>query len=226
MKLLYMLILVFSFNACDLLESKDAKAAKIAQEKAAFEQKITDTKEVQLKQIDAQTQRELAKIKTQKALAEIQKEQMIEKIRLQGEVQKQKIELEQKRAKIALDAKMLQEQQANAMEIKRYLLAILFLMLIIISFFLYYYFKKRHEDKLRAYQDNLDKYFHQQENMTKMRIAEKIIDTVATGKLDKEQELELIRALNATNTSPRQETKLLSEENNEIEIIEPNKDTN
>ena len=59
--------------------------------------------------------------------------------------------------------------------------------------------------------------------MTKMRIAEKIIDTVASGKLDKEQELELIRALNATATPPT-DTKLIEDTaDNTIELIEEKK---
>jgi len=59
-----------------------------------------------------------------------------------------------------------------------------------------------------------------------MRIAEKIIDTVASGKLDKEQELELIRALNATNTrSATQDTRLLEDraDDDTIELIEEKK---
>ena len=84
------------------------------------------------------------------------------------------------------------------------------------SFFIYYYFKKRHEDKLRAYHDNLDKYFHQQEMMTKMRIAEKIIDTVASGNLEKEQESELIKALSG-NISPSDVSKQIENKNGILE---------
>ena len=225
MKLIYILIFALLLSGCDLLESKEQKSAQLAEQKALLERQIDESKEVQLKKIDAQTQRDLAKIETQKELAKIEKEKMLEKIRLQGELEKQKIELEQQRAKVLLDAKMVEVEHSDSMEIKRYLLLILFLMLLIITFFLYHYLKKRHEDKLRAYHDNLDKYFHQQENMTKMRIAEKIIDTVASGKLDKEQELELIRALNATNTPPPQETKLLNDTSEDVEIIEPSKDS-
>lgn len=226
MKLIYILIFALLLSGCDLLESKEQKSAQLAEQKALLERQIDESKEVQLKKIDAQTQRDLAKIETQKELAKIEKEKMLEKIRLNAEMEKQKIELEQKRAKILLDAKMVEVEHSDSMEIKRYLLLILFLMLLIITFFLYHYLKKRHEDKLRAYHDNLDKYFHQQENMAKMRIAEKIIDTVASGKLDKEQELELIRALNATNTqSAAQDTRLLEDraDDDTIELIEEKK---
>jgi hypothetical protein len=219
MKIIYIFIIALLLSGCDLLESQADKSAKIAQEKAAFEKKIQETKEIELKKIDAQTQQELAKIATQKELAKIEKERMLEKIRLNAELQKQKLALQEKKAKILLDAKLAEQEHADSMEIKRYLLVILFLMLIIIAFFTYYYFKKRHEDKLRAYHDNLEKYFHQQENITKMKIAEKIIDTVASGKLEKEQEIELIRALGTTNP-PAQEPRLLADKEDEtIELI-------
>jgi multidrug efflux pump subunit AcrA (membrane-fusion protein) len=223
MKLIYLLIFTLLFSGCDLFESQADKQAKLAQEKASFEQKIKETKDVQMKQIDAQTTQELEKIKAQKELAQLQKEQMMEKIRLEAELEKQKAQLEIQKQEALLAQKMKEIEQANSMELKKYLLLILFLILIIASFFTYYYFKKRHDDKLRAYQDNLDKYFHQQENATKMRIAEKIIDTVASGKLDKAQETELIKALSG-NISPTEEPKLLEGEiTEEVELLEEKK---
>jgi len=223
MKLIYLLIFVLFFNACDLLESQADKQAKLADQKAAFELKIKETKDVQMRQIDAQTTQELEKIKAQKELAQLQKEQMMEKIRLEAELAKQKAELEIQKQEALLAQKMKEIAQANDMEIKRYLLIILFLILLIVSFFTYYYFTKRHDDKLRAYQDNLDKYFHQQENATKMRIAEKIIDTIASGRLDKTQETELIKALSG-NIAPSQKPKLLEAEiTEEVELIEEKK---
>jgi len=169
-----------------------------AAQERALQEKIAQTKEVQFKKIDAQTQAELAKIAAQKELAQIQKEQLIAKIELEAQAQKK-----------ALEAKLLQEERADAMEVKRYLLLILFFVLVMGSYFLYLYFKRRHDDKLLAYKDNLEKYFHQQENMTRLRIAEKIIDTVASGKLDKAQENELLKALNGSVDPKNKEDLLL-----------------
>ena len=225
MKLLILLMASLLFTACNIGETPKELEAKRLQEKKAFETKIAETKEIQLKKIEAQTQQELAKIEQQKELAKMEKDQLLEKLRLQMELEKEKVALQEKKERALLDKKMAEMEHADSMEIKRYLLLILFLMLIIISFFTYHYFKRRHEDKLRAYHDNLDKYFHQQENMTKMRIAEKIIDTVASGKLDKEQEIELIRALGTTN-APATNPALLeegSEESETIELIEEKK---
>ncbi|WP_457748923.1 hypothetical protein [Sulfurimonas sp.] len=219
MKFIIFLSFILLFNACNLNESKKEIAAKKLEAKKAFEEKIADTKEVQLKKIDAQKEQELAKINAQTTLAKMEKAQLLEKIKLEAAAQKEKMLLAQAKEKELFEAKLRDLQRQDAMEIKRYLLLILFLILIIASFFIYHYFKRRHDDKLQAYQDNLDKYFHQQENMTKMRIAEKIIDTVASGKLEKEQESELIKALSG-NISPINEPKLLHETTENIELIE------
>ena len=200
MKFIIFLSFVLFFSACNLTESKEEIAAKKLEQKKAFEAKIADTKEVQLKKIDAQKEQELAKINSQTTLAKMEKEQLLKKIKLEAAAKKE-----------AFEAKLRDLERQDAMELKRYLLLILFLVLAMSAYFIYLYFKRRHDDKLKAYQDNLDKYFHQQENMTKMRIAEKIIDTVASGKLAKEQESELIKALSG-NISPAAEPKLLSDE--------------
>jgi len=212
MKFIILLSLALVFNACNFTESKEEIAAKKLEQKKAFEEKIADTKEVQLKRIDAQKEQELAKINAQTTLATLEKKQLLEKIKLKAQTDKE-----------AFKAKLREFQRQDSMEVKRYLLLILFFVLIIASFFMYRYFKQRHEDKLKAYQDNLDKYFHQQENMTKMRIAEKIIDTVASGKLAREQECELINALSGT-MSAQQENKLLTDATSEdAQIIQENK---
>ncbi|WP_434658286.1 hypothetical protein [Sulfurimonas sp. NW9] len=223
MKFTIFLFLLLFFSACNLTESKEELAAKQLAQKKAFEEKVADTKEIQLKQIDAQKEQELAKINAQTTLAKMEKAQLLEKIKLEAAAQKEKMLLAQAKEKEAFEAKLRDLERQDAMELKRYLLLILFFVLVITTYFIYLYFKRRHDDKLRAYQDNLDKYFHQQENMTKMRIAEKIIDTVASGKLGKEQESELIKALSG-NISPADEPKLLSDETTQdAQIIDQDK---
>jgi len=207
MKFIIFLSFLLFFSACNLTESKE-EAAKQLEQKKAFEEKVANTKEVQLKKIDAQKEQELARINSQTKLATLEMKQLLEKIKLEARAEKE-----------VFESKLRDSERQDAMEIKRYLLLILFLLLVIASYFIYLYFKRRHDNKLKAYQDNLDKYFHQQENMTKMRIAEKIIDTVASGKLEKEQESELIKALSG-NISPTDKPKLLNKTNETIELIQ------
>jgi len=231
MKILLILLTLFLFSGCDFVDNiinseMQKKLQEQQHETELLEKKLKEAKEVQLKEIDSKTRQELAKIEAQKELEKLKKEQMLEKIRLEADLQKQKVQLQMEKDKALLKQKMSQIQLESDMEIKRYFVAILFILLLIITYFIYLYFRIRHQNKLQAYKDNLEKYFHQQENMTKLRIAEKIIDTVASGKLDKSQESELIKALNGNMAAaPTQEPKLLDDniQEAEIEVIEDRK---
>ena len=230
MKTLSFVLLIFFFSGCDMIDEfinseVQKELQKQKHETQLLEKKLQEKKEVQLKEIDAKTQQELAKIEAQKELEKLKKEQMLEKIRLEADLEKQKVQLQMEKDKALLAQKMSQMQLESDMEIKRYFVLILLVILIIATYFIYLYFRIRHQNKLQAYQDNLEKYFHQQENMTKMRIAEKIIDTVASGKLDKHQETELIKALGgsmqANETPPLLEEK--EDDVQDAQIIEDKK---
>jgi len=229
MKLVTFLLLALLFSGCDFIDNLinttvQQELKKQKEENLLLEEKLKEAKEVKLKEIDAKTRQELAKIEAQKELQKIKKEQMLEKIRLEADLQKQKVQLDVEKQKALLAQKMTQLRLESDLEIKRYFVLIILIILIIATYFIYLYFQRRHADKLRAYQDNLDKYFHQQENMTKMRIAEKIIDTVASGNLDKHQETELIKALGGINNTPQEtRSRLLEESAEDIEVIEDKK---
>jgi len=232
LKTLLLLSFLILFSGCDLIDNlinstTQQQLQKQKEQKRLLQKKIEETKEVQLKEIDAKTRQELAKIEAQKELEKLKKEQMLEQIRLQASLEKEKVHLQMEREKAVLDQKMAQMQLESDMEIKRYFVLILFFLVMMSSYFIYLYFRMRHQNKLQAYQDNLNKYFHQQENMTKMRIAEKIIDTVASGKLDKSQERELIKALNGNIGSAANETQQLQNDvtEAEIEVIEDGKNS-
>jgi hypothetical protein len=222
MKTLLLLLTLILFSGCDMVDDiinsqVQKELQKQKHETELLEKKLKENKDIQLKEIDAKTRQELAKIEAQKELAKLQKEQMLEKIRLEADLQKQKVQLQMEKDKALLAQKMSQMKLESDMEIKRYFVIILLVILIIATYFIYLYFRIRHQNKLRAYQDNLDKYFHQQENMTKMRIAEKIIDTVASGKLDKHQETELIKALNGSMQAQSQENLLEQKHDDGVE---------
>ena len=199
MKFLYIFILTFLFTGCEFFESEDDKAKKIQIEKKAFEKEVKNSKEVQLKKLSSQTEIELAILNSKKELATIEKEKELEKIRMQAEVDKQKIIIAQENQRAIFDQKLKESEISNSMELKRYFVVILALLLVVCSFFIFYYFKKRREDKLRAYNDNLQKYFYQKENDARVKIAEKMLDTISSGKLDKSQESQLISALSGQN---------------------------
>ncbi len=220
MKWIIFLTLALLFSGCDLLQSEEDKAKIIANEKIAFEKKVQESKEIQLKKLSAQTQKELAILESKKELALIEKEKELEKIRTQAEIEKQKIIFEQAKEKALFEQKMQQKEQSNNMELKRYMMLILALLLIISSFFVYYYFKKRREDKLRAYNDNLQKYFNQKENDARVKIAEKMLDAISSGNLDKSQENQLISAFSGQTNESYQKQLTNEKDEDVIELTE------
>lgn len=219
MRLLFILVFIpLLFAGCDLLESQAVKEQKVAHEKELFQKKVSDEKDIQLKKISEKTQRELAILESKKELATIEKEKELAKIKFQAQLQKQKIQAKKEQEEALFSQKMQQREQINNMELKRYLLLIFALFVILASYFLFYYFKKHREDKLRAYNDNLEKYFHHKENEARVKIAEKMLDTISSGKLDKEQENQLISAFSGQASENYQ--RQLDSYGKDIELIE------
>ena len=218
MKWIYIVTISILFSGCDLLESQESKIEKIELQKKVFEKKVADEKDMQLKKLSAQTQKDLAILESKKELALIEKAKELEKIRMQAELEKQKILLEKEKQEALFGQEMKQQEQAYGMELKRYLSITLALFLFLVSFFVFYYFKKRREDKLRAYNDNLEKYFHHKENEARVKIAEKMLDTIGSGNLDKAQENQLISAFSGAANGTYQ--KQLNETQEEVVEVE------
>ena len=222
MKLLLTLFILLFLSGCgDLFDSVEDKTQQREKEKKEFLERIEQTKEIQLKKLSEETQRELAVLESKKELALIKKEQELEKIRMQAEIEKQKIRFEKEKQEALFEQKMKTQEQSYAMELKRYLSITLALFLFLVSFFVFYYFKKRREDKLRAYNDNLEKYFHHKENEARVKIAEKMLDTIVSGKLDKQQENQLIGAFSGQTSQGSYQEQL---KNTQPDMIENDTD--
>ena len=134
-------------------------------------------------------------LKTQKELALIEANKSVELEKISSAAKLKQIEL-QKQAELELireKEKMLKIEHEQALE--RYTLLGAILLLLLAGGALLWYFDRRRKDKLRAYEDNLKKYFHQKENESRVKIAEKILDTVASKDLSSEQRAKLIEAL-------------------------------
>ncbi len=172
MKFVLLFLVLFFFSGCDLFQTQAEKEQKNKHEKIAFEKKVRETKDIQL-----------AMIESKKELAKIQKDVEIEKLRLKSKLDKQKILLEKEKSKVLFDQ-----------ELKRYMMLIFALVVLVSMFLIFYYFKKRHDDKLTAYNDNLKKYFYHKENEARVKIAQELLKTIASGNLDKNQENQLISA--------------------------------
>ena len=206
MKWIYLVVIITFFTGCDMMQSDAQKEEKRVAQKVIFEKQVAETKEIQLKKLDLQTQQELALLNSKKELAEIEKAKVIEKIRIEAELQKQKVLLEQQKIQAAFDQKLREQDQKDSLELKRYLILSMTIILALLSYFGFYYFKKKREDKLRAYNDNLEKYMKAKENEARVKIAEKMLDAISSGHLDKQQESQLIGAFTGeTNGSYQQQ---------------------
>jgi len=164
----------------------------------------------------------LKKIESKKELALIQKNKELDKIKLQAEVNQASLRLDKEKEIELFEQNLKLQKQQNELETNRYLMFLAALVIVIISFFIFYYFKKRHENQLKSYEDNLKKYLQQKENDSRNKIAEKLIDTIASGKLDKDQEATLLTALSGQvqqSASKKEEPLLLEDMEAEIEEV-------
>ncbi|MEA3522541.1 MAG: hypothetical protein U9R50_06175 [Campylobacterota bacterium] len=166
-----------------------------------FIPKEPDSPEIRKKALELQHQQELAKLASQKELASIDLQKQVELGKMDKDVRLKALELQNiqeiEKLKLQEDANKAQREYA----MKRNMVLLAALLLLLLAFGIYILFKRRHENKLHAYNDNLQKYFYQKENESRVKLAEKIIDTVAEGKASPDQEGKLLSILQGTSHS-------------------------
>jgi len=126
---------------------------------------------------------------------EAQKQVEIQKINAQTRLKQMELEKEKELALLREQERLLRLEHEQAKE--RYIIWAGIAAMILIGLALLWYFDRRRQDKLIAYKDNLHKYFLFKENETRMKIAEKIIDTVARQEISAEEKAKLIEVLHS-----------------------------
>lgn len=207
-KLLLIFTILISMTGCeqDIFNKREIESLKEENRKLQLVKlKMEANRSLILdeKQLIYANKEKLAKI-------EMQKEQL--KLDHVKELERLAIGQKNAEAQLALDAKLAAAKDRQ--ELKLYLVGVLALLLLIIAFFVYYYYKKKREDKLRAYTDNLDKYFRAKENEARVEIAEKILDTISSGHLAPDHEARLIEVFHADT----KDSRLLEEKNSESSV--------
>lgn len=180
LKNILLVVILFSFNACQLFED----SPELQQKK----------QELELKKLQVLHDKELAAIEMQKSLAAIEKEKTLELQKLQNDIKSIELNANSEKELELIRQKVLLQENANSLNFQLYLFVFLLFVISVISFFVFYYFKKKREDELRAYNDNLKKYFHHKENEARIKISTMILGTIAQGDLNKENERKLIQA--------------------------------
>ena len=142
-------------------------------------------------------------------LAQIEKTKQLELKKMENETRRidKERELELFKEKARLEAMQSKEVTERFW---LFFAAIGLLSLTLAILYLLYTYRK---NKLKAYEDNLAKYFAQKENEARVHIAEKILETMAEGGLSPEQKSQLINAFQG-GVAPR---KSLPDDPNLIE---------
>jgi len=180
MKFLLIFLTSFFFSACQLFEdSAELQARK---------------QELALKKLQAQQEKDLATIEMQKSLATLEKTKALELQQMQNDIKEKELSANSEKELELIKQKVALQESNNLLDFQKYLLIFLALGLVVIAGFIFYYMKRKREDELRAYNDNLKKYFYMKENEARMKIAEKILDTIAEGDLSAENEQKLVSA--------------------------------
>jgi hypothetical protein len=128
-------------------------------------------------------------------LARIQMEQKLALAQLEQKYRLEELKLRQEQERLELENQRLIAQKELEVKKQFMIFSLIALMLILFAILIVLYFYKKRKDKLQAYHDNLEKYFKMKENEAKIAIANKIIDTIADGKLTPEQEQRLLGVL-------------------------------
>lgn len=192
------LIILLFFSACELQSPFASSKEQINLLKQELEAKTSQKKE----ELKVHKELELAKI--------------------DSALQKDKLLVQNTKEENQIKLKLQKLKQENQLQIYYILLAIVISILIFSTF--YIYFNNRRKDKLKAYEDNLEKYFRSKENEAKLQITNKIIDTIASHKLSSQQENKLIEALGSSSMKASKKLEVIEDEDiYELEIIEDKK---
>jgi hypothetical protein len=181
-QIFFYLLAVLLFSGCDIND---------------FIPKEPDSPELKEKALLIKQQSELAELKARQELASIESNKEIELGKLNKDIKIKELELKNAQELERLKLQIEIEAAERDYSMKRNMLLMATLFMIIVAYGLYLLLKRRHDKKLQAYNDNLKKYFYQKEQDARMRLAEKIVDTVASGKATSEQEAKLLSLLNA-----------------------------
>lgn len=118
--------------------------------------------------------------------SEIQSKKEIELAKIQSDIKKSELEIQKEQ--IASNT----NTQNKEYEVYKLIIISITIIITIILVGIFVYLNNRRKDKLKSYDDNLEKYFRQKELDAKIQIANKVIEAVSKGNLTKEQEVTLL----------------------------------
>ena len=209
------------------LDELEARKARIEARLQKAKEEANRQKELALTKMQEQIEKlalERSKKEAQKEieLARIKAKQQLELQKIEQEYKLKELELKKQRELLELQNKKLLAQQKLKLERQFLYLSLGALVLLVIVGLIILYLYKKRKDKLIAYHDNLEKYFRLKEHEAKIAIANKIIDTIAEGKLSPDQEQRLLGVLRNDNPPKELPKEIKKDEPIEAEVEEKN----
>ncbi len=190
----------------------------------AIKEKELNLKEKEIRQNNELKQQEAKLVLAQKQ-AELNNKKDIEIEKIKSYIEKEKIRIEKEKIKaqnrerrLQFELEVLQKEQEKQLKFYTMLLTGLIILLISLAFFIY--FNNKRKDKLKTYQDNMEKYFRTKETEAKLQIANKILDTIAQGKLNTQTEAKLIASLNGSTKNEEMKYHIENKKVDEIVDLE------
>jgi len=185
---LYLLIAVFIAGCGETYQKPKILGENSKKEYAKNILSTYNKKDIKTDKLEAQTKKEIAMIEMKKTIEtekiKAQKELQIAKIQKDKELEKSKLELEVKKEENSIT-------KTAIIMVSLLSLALLFL--------LFYLFSKRQETKIAIEREKIKAQKELKEKELKAKMAEKLIEAIANGKLTKEQEDKLISLANGKN---------------------------
>lgn len=227
--IIQLIILAIVFTGCDT----DTIFGPSKKELELKEKELNQTQSIKEKELafkekeliqNTQIKEKQAQLKLEETKAQLENKKSIELAKISSTVEKEKILSLNKQKE--LDYELNAKDKDNTLEFQKYILIAVIILILLISAGLFIYFNNRRKDKLKAYEDNLDKYFRAKETEAKVQIANKILDTISTGNLSPNVENKLIASLNGSNNPTSQDTPTQIEKKNDevvhLEVIDEN----
>jgi TolA-binding protein len=160
----------------------------VQQRNAAAALRTEADKAVAIAKIEAQSREEIARIN---------REHDLEMQKLQQQTAREKISAEKE---VALRQNEAQQREAdNGYTLGIAAIAAAALLFAAVLALSVYFLRKRREDRLKMHSDTLEQERSIKEKELQVRMAEKILDTLASGTLSKEEEARLIETFEKTN---------------------------
>lgn len=203
--LLVLSMTVLLFSGCFFEDTSDKKAV-LTRDAPGRENIDRDSTKLSSAEIEARSKKDIAEITMRKELASEKLQKELELQKIQHATDKKKLSIDKALELERIRQKTVILEQENRLELQKYIVLLSALVMLLIAGAVYFFVKNRREDKLRAYNDNLEKYFRIKENEMRYKIADKVIDTVSKGGLSKEQEAQLLDTLHGKFESSDEDT--------------------